>query len=95
MHVETLYLGVFSILSFIRGLGRLDFRHLRLQLSNKLYLNMQLCTNSAVREVFKTFTFSKEFKILCFKQMVYKKLNTRFFTVKSIMYDIFDACISS
>ena len=41
-----------SVKCFIRGLGRLDFRHLCLQLSIKLYLTMQLSKNSVVREVF-------------------------------------------
>ena len=71
MHVGTLYIGVFdfnrgeSVKCFSRGLGRLDFRYLRLQLSTKLYLSMQLCKNSVVREVFKTFMFSKEFIQFC------------------------------
>ena len=77
---------------FIRGLGRLDFRHIRLQLSTKLYLSMQFCKNSVVKEVFKTFMFSKEFIQFCILSKWSKK--TRFSTVKSIMYDILDdACI--
>ena len=61
-----------SVKCFILGLGRLDFRHLRLQLSTKLYMSLQLCKNSVVREVFKILTFSKVYKIPHFKQMVYK-----------------------
>ena len=48
-----------SVKCFIRGLGRLDFRHLRLQLSTKLYLSTQLCKNSVVKEVFKTSRFQR------------------------------------
>ena len=81
-----------SVKYFIRGLGRLDFRHLRLQLSTKLYLSVQLCKNSVVGEVFKTFMFLKEF-IQCSILSKWSK-KTRFSTVKSIMYDIFDACIT-
>ena len=82
-----------SVKCFIQGLGRRDFRDLRLQLSTKLYLSMQLSKHDVVREVFKTFTFSKEFANFC----IFSKwsIKTRFSTVKSIMYDIFDACISS
>ena len=78
-----------SVKCFIRGLGRLYFRRLRLQLSTNLYLSMQLCKNSVVREVFKTFTFSKEFLKFCILNKWSTK--TRFSTVKSI----FDACICS
>ena len=81
-----------SVKCFIRGLGRLDFRHLRLQLSTQLYLSMQLCKNSVVRELFKTFMFSKEFIQFCI--LIKWSKRTRFSTVKSIMYDIFDVCIT-
>ena len=98
MHVEILYLGVFSILTvgnllcFIPGFGRLYFRHLRLQLSTKLCLSIQLSKITVVREVKYTFTFSKELKNLYFKKIGCK---TRFSAVKNITYDIFEACISS
>ena len=81
-----------SLKCFIRGLGRLDFRHLRLQLSTKLYLSLKLYKNSVVREVFTTFMFSKEFIQICILSKWSKR--TRFSTVKSIMYDIFDAFIT-
>ena len=63
---------------FIRGLGRLDFRHLglRLQLSTKLYLSMQLCKNSVAKEVFKTFMFSKEFIQFCILSKWSKRLDS-------------------
>ena len=60
---NSVFRGIFhfnhweSVKCFIHGLGRLDFRHLRLKLSTKLYMNMKLCKNSVVREVFKIFTF--------------------------------------
>ena len=61
MHVRILYLCVLNVGNrlkcFIRDLDPLDFRHLRLQLSAKLYLSMQLSKHS-VREVLKTFTFT-------------------------------------
>ena len=62
-----------SVKLFIPGLCRLDFRHLRLQLSTKLYISMQLFKNSVVEEVFKTFMFLNEFIQFCIlylKQMV-------------------------
>ena len=82
-----------SVKCFIPSLDRLDIKHLRLQLSTKLYLSVQLCKNSVVREVFKTCTFSKEF----IKLYILSKrcIKTRVSTVKCIMYDIFDACINS
>ena len=81
-----------SVKCFIRGLGRVDFRHLRSQLSTKHYLSMQLCKNSVVREVLKIFMFSKEFTHFCILSKWSKK--TIFSTVKSIMYDIFDKRIT-
>ena len=61
-------------------------------IATKLYLSMQLCKNSVVREVFETFKFSKKFIQYCILRKWSEK--TRFSTVKSIMYDIFDACIT-
>ena len=55
-----------SVKCFIRGLGRLDFRHLRLQLSTKLCLNMQLCKNAVVRECLKP---------LCFQRSLYNSVS--------------------
>ena len=94
----TLHLGEFSILTvrirevFIRVLGQRYLRYLRL-LSTKHYLSMQLCKNCVVREVFKTFMFSNEFIKFCILSKWSTK--TKFFTVKSVVYDFFDARISS
>ena len=82
-----------SVKLFICGLGNLDFRHLRLMLTLKFYLSLQICDNVTIRNTFNYFKHSNEFaKFACLTRWSSK---LKFSAVKDCIYDMFSIYANS
>ena len=76
-----------SVKLFMYGLGNLDFKHILLKRSTKLYISMQLTNNLVVKQCLKFFKYS--YGIIKFSWVSKWSENLRLSAVNSLVYDAF------